>query len=935
MLVRLLLFLTLSAAPVFAGQVPARPLTDPEELSLQAFLQAVETSISTMDRVRWLDLLSATADRDAATEFFDAMVPQGITRVVVKERDRSALQGSLPGEGYRLVIEVFIETGPRGRIATWRLDVRRPRGDDIGRQPWRILAQDRLASIEGLHRLSLNPEKQFTARDLELQAVDFRLRLTSGDVFVAETPEGITGLVLLGDGTMLFEPAPKEERGQLKLFAGTETLETPFTAAFVRINPFEFEQRIANTMLEPAALDARLYRRGLEVFDEGVPKSFTLDLSDLSREVWSLLPQPGDFVAEVRTRRFNDLTYARSTSEAEDVTVFQRERKRNISAYASEQKLQSRGRFFNEDDLVDYDVLDYDIDAAFYPERQWMEGRTRLRLRIKSQAASVLTLRLVESLNVSSVMSEEFGRLLFLRVRNQNGLLVNLPSPVARDFPMTLTIQYSGRIERQRIQDESVELVSPAAPSAKEDQRNVQPDDIPFVPAEPKWLFSNRNYWYPQNQVTDYATARIRLIVPFEYQVVASGIQDEGSPAAVAALPIEGTSRVLPRVSYSFTAPQPLRYLGFVVSKLSRVDAATVAVDIEVKTRQPDMRGATTLQQQINRLNSTAVATPVGGRNTLQLAVDANRRQEGRGRDALGTVAELVRLYSSLVGDLPYGALTVAMVEDDVPGGHAPGYFAMINNPPPVTAFNWRNDPAAFQNFPEFFLAHEVAHQWFGQAVGWKNYHEQWLSEGFAQYFAALFARERRGEGAFRDVLRQFRRWAIEYSDQGPVYLGYRLGHIRGESRVFRALVYNKGAAVLHMLRRLVGDEAFFSGLKQFYAENRFKKAGTDDLRRAMETASGRDLNRFFDRWIYDNIIPRLRFSSVVEGQELIVRFEQSGDVFDVPVTVAVTYADGKTVESVVVVDEATKEVRLPLDGAVRSVEPNPDGAAIAHIDRK
>jgi hypothetical protein len=942
MFARLLLFLALAASPAFAGQVPARPLTDPEELSLQAFLQAVETSISTMDRARWMELLSPTADRDAATEFFDAMVPQGITGVVVKERDRSPLQGSLPGEGYRLVVEVFIETGSRGRIATWRLDIRRPRGDEIGRQPWRILAQDRLASIEGLHRLSLHPEKQFAARNLELQAVDFKLRLPSGDVFVSETAEGITGLVLLGDGTLLFEPAPKEERGQLKLFSGSETLETPFTAAFVRINPFEFEQRVTTAMLEPVAMDARLYRRGLEVFDEGVPKSFTLDLSDLSRGAWSLLPQPGDFVAEVRTRRFSDLTYARSSGEAEDVTLFQRERKRNISAYASEQKLQSRGRFFNEDDLVDYDVLEYDVDAAFYPDRQWMEGRTRLRIRIKSQAVSVLTLRFIESLNVASVMSDEFGRLLFLRVRNQNGLLVNLPSPVARDFPMTLTIQYSGRIERQRIQDESVDVSSDAlsaevdARRASDEQRNAQPDDIPFVPAEPKWLFSNRNYWYPQNQVTDYATARIRLTVPFEYQVVASGIQDEGSPAAVAAVPIEGTSRVVPRVSYSFTTPQPVRYLGFVVSKLSRVDAATVAVDIDVKAQAPDMRGATTLQQQLNRLyTNTVAAPPVGGRNTLQLAVEANRRQEGRGRDALGTTAEIVRLYASLVGDLPYGALTVAMVEDDVPGGHAPGYFAMINNPPPVTAFNWRNDPAAFQGFPEFFLAHEIAHQWFGQAIGWKNYHEQWLSEGFAQYFAALYARERRGEGAFRDVLRQFRRFAIEYSDQGPVYLGYRLGHIRGESRVFRALVYNKGAAVLHMLRQLVGDEAFFSGLKQFYAANRFKKAGTDDLRRAMEAASGRDLNRFFDRWIYDNSIPRLRFSSTAEGQELIVRFEQSGDIFDIPIPVAVTYTDGKTEESVVVVDEAVKEVRLPLNGGVRSVEPNPDGAALAHIEKR
>ena len=463
MLARFFLVLfALSSAPAFAAQVPVRAADD-DELSIQAFLQAVETAISTMDRTRWLELLSPTADRDQALEFFEAMVPQGITRVVVKERDRSALLGTLPGEGYRLVIEVFLETGPRGRIATWRLDIRRPRGEEIGRQPWRILAQDRLASIEGLHRLSLHTEKQFAARNLVLKSIDFELHVPAGDVFVAETPEGVTALAIVGEGIMSFYPAPKEERGQLRLFSGAESLETPFTAAFVRINPFEFERRVDDGMLEPVARDSRAWRRGLSVFEEGVPKSFNLDLSDLSRDVWSLLPQPGDFVAEVRTRRFDQLTYARSSGEAEDVTMFQRARKRNIAAYASEQKLLSRGRFFDEDTLVDYDILDYDIDAAFYPEREWLDGRTRIKLRVTSHALGVLTLKLAESLNVTSVMSDEFGRLLFLRVRNQNSVLVNLPTPVARDFPMTLTIAYSGRLPRQRIQEESAERIDRAA----------------------------------------------------------------------------------------------------------------------------------------------------------------------------------------------------------------------------------------------------------------------------------------------------------------------------------------------------------------------------------------------------------------------------------------------------------------------------------------
>jgi hypothetical protein len=922
----LLLLLALISSTAFAQQGPPRAL-DAEDLSIQNFLQAVETSISTMDRQRWVDLLSPSADRDKALEFFDAMVPQAITRVVVKERDRAPLQGTLPGEGFRLVVEVFMETGPRGRITTWNLDIRRPRGEDIGRQPWRILAEDRLASIEGLHRLSLSLDKQFAAKNLVVRAIDFELRLPQGDVFVAETPEGVTGIIMIGDGSMVFQPLPKEEKGQLRLFAGVDALETPFTSAFVRMSPFEFEQRITREMVEPVPFDSRAYRRGLAVFEENVPKSFNLDLSDLSREVWSLLPQPGDFVAEVRTRRFDDLTYARSSGEAEDISLFQRKSKRNIAAYASEQKLISRGRFYDEDNLVDYDVLDYDVDASFFPDREWMEGRTKLKIRIKAHALGVLTLRFAESLNVSSVTSDEFGRLLYLRVRNQNSVLVNLPQPVSRDYPMTLTITYSGRLVRQSIQEESIDL---------EQQRNSQPDDVPLVAPEPKWLFSNRNYWYPQNQVSDFATARVSMTVPSEYSVVASGITALGSPAAAPAAPIEGSSKVIQRTSYSFMAPQPVRYLGIVISRMNRVDAATVALDIvPVKPPPVDMRGADSLAQQITRINQAVAIPPVGARNTMTLSVEANRRQESRGRDAIYIAADILRVYSGLTGDAPYDAMTIAMVEDDVPGGHAPGYMAMINNPPPVTQLNWRNDPAAFQGFPEFFLAHELAHQWFGQAVGWKNYHEQWLSEGFAQYFAALYARDKRGEGAFREVLRQFRKWAIEDSDQGPVFLGYRLGHIKGESRVFRALLYNKGAAVLHMLRRLIGDGAFFAGVKKFYADNRFTKAGTDDLRRAMEATSGRDLNRFFERWIYDSGIPRLRYSTAVEGNELVVRFEQAGDIYDVPVTLAVTFADGKTTESVVIVNNAANEARIPLTGAVRSIDVNPDGAAIALIDRR
>jgi aminopeptidase N len=179
------------------------------------------------------------------------------------------------------------------------------------------------------------------------------------------------------------------------------------------------------------------------------------------------------------------------------------------------------------------------------------------------------------------------------------------------------------------------------------------------------------------------------------------------------------------------------------------------------------------------------------------------------------------------------------------------------------------------------------------------------------------------------------RRWAVDMSPQGPVYLGYRLGHIKDDGRVFRALVYNKGAMVLHMLRRLMGDEAFFAGLRDFYATWRYAKAGTDDFRLAMEKAGGQPLERFFERWIYSGAIPTVRFASQIDGTQLRVRFDQKGDIFDIPITVTVLYADGTSDDITVKVTEATTEQVIPLKGAVRAVEVNRDGGSLAEIEKE
>ena len=183
-------------------------------------------------------------------------------------------------------------------------------------------------------------------------------------------------------------------------------------------------------------------------------------------------------------------------------------------------------------------------------------------------------------------------------------------------------------------------------------------------------------------------------------------------------------------------------------------------------------------------------------------------------------------------------------------------------------------------------------------------------------------------------MLRQLRKWGMDNSDQGPVYLGYRLGHVHDQSRIFRALVYNKGASVLHMLRGLIGDDSFFRGLRRFYRTSRFRKAGTAELRAAMEAESGQRLERFFERWIFGSTLPKLKLAYHVEGTDVVVQVEQLGEIFDVPLTVTLQYADRKPVDVVVLVTDRFVDKRVALTGALRGVEVSKDDPALAEVVR-
>jgi hypothetical protein len=853
--------------------------TPPANDGISRVMRSLERVVTNGDSRAYSELV--LPDAITSEEFLDEWIQPGVTRAVVQERVRAESPNVPKGEGYDVYVDALAEFGRNGRVGTWLIKLRRssPSADE-----WRIAEFTVLTTVRGLYRLSLTPDKQYSVVNLALNAEDFDLRVPSGNAFVAETDAGVTGIVIVGRGEMTFSPTPAPEKGQVRIYSGSDTLSGRFDWVYLRAHPAEFDRRLDVTTFHARDVDARDLRRAEAVFQENLPRSFGIELADLSRDRWSVIPKFGDLVAEMNADR-GHLTYMKSVSDPEDIRFFDRTRTRTIAIYPSKEKLASRGPFFSEDDSAEFDIVNYDIDASFDPRREWIEGKATLLVTARHGSVSSLILNLAEPLTLRSVTSRRHGYLMGLRVSGQDDIIINLPQPLREGDLLDLEFTYGGRL--------------PAVPPEREALQLG--NDFFTIQALPSYIYTGRSGWYPSGEVTDYATATMRLRVPDGYSTVASGTLDEGFPRQI---PAEG--RGPGWWEYQFSATQPVRYLGWATSRFVHVDTTSFSID-------PADEDATMM---------SGVSYSFG-----QISVQSSGMLARKGRELFVDAQSVMKFYGSLLSDIPYQSFTLAVVERNQPGGHSPPYFAALSHPPPATPIAWRADPAYFDGFPEFFLAHEAAHQWWGQAVGWKNYHEQWISEGFAQYFAALYAEHAKKDDTFRQVIAQMARWTIDRSDQGPVYLGYRLGHIRNDGRVFRALVYNKGAITLHMLRKLVGDEVFFRGLRRFYATWRFKKAGTEDVKAAFEVESGRDLDAFFDRWIYGSSLPRLKFSYTTEGEAVNVRFEQVGERFEVPVTVTLKYATSAVDVTVPVTEQVTTK-RIPTTGPLRGVGVNEDGAA-------
>jgi aminopeptidase N len=192
-------------------------------------------------------------------------------------------------------------------------------------------------------------------------------------------------------------------------------------------------------------------------------------------------------------------------------------------------------------------------------------------------------------------------------------------------------------------------------------------------------------------------------------------------------------------------------------------------------------------------------------------------------------------------------------------------------------------------------IAHEIAHQWFGDSVTESTWSDLWLSEGFATYFAGLFVQRYEGEEAFQRYMRDAAASAFAYEKKKRTPIFDR--DTESLMGLLNANNYQKGAWVLHMLRSNLGDDVFFRGIRAYYESHKNAVASTEDLRGALEKASGKNLRAFFTRWVYDSGHPQYELKwEWLQRRELrlVLTQVQSGTVFTDPVNVSITTAGGK-----------------------------------------
>jgi hypothetical protein len=480
-------------------------------------------------------------------------------------------------------------------------------------------------------------------------------------------------------------------------------------------------------------------------------------------------------------------------------------------------------------------------------------------------------------------------------------------------------------IQESRKEDGSFYAILPlAAPLGQEQSINIEyeGDKVIEEAGEGSFYVGARTSWYPNlNGFGERALYDLTFKVPRQYKVISVGqLKEEAVEQDLA-------------VSHWVT-PNPVAVAGFNYGQYQRLDLPDEVTGYKISGYY--------LGELPNNLRGNRALQSMAPKRMTKYALEQTRAQ--------------LELCSFYFGKSPYQDIYVTEQPDFNFGQSWPNLVYL-----PISAYTdstqrWMlfgQINSKFTGFVQEVTPHEVAHQWWGHTVGWASYHDQWLSEGFAEFSAGLFLQQavkgdwRKDYIEFWDRLRQRvlekNNFGIAPNDAGPLWMGERLVSPRTAS-AYQNVTYPKGAYVLGMLRSMMyttedRDKAFIAMMHDFVETHRERAATTESFKAIAEKhmtknmdfqGNGR-LDWFFDEWVYGTQVPRYHFEYQLTPEDggkvklhMTITQSEVGDHFAMPVPVFADFGKGMIyLRQIGIVGNSTRSVDMLLPSQPKKVAMN------------
>lgn len=229
------------------------------------------------------------------------------------------------------------------------------------------------------------------------------------------------------------------------------------------------------------------------------------------------------------------------------------------------------------------------------------------------------------------------------------------------------------------------------------------------------------------------------------------------------------------------------------------------------------------------------------------------------------------------------------------------------------------------KNEREGLIAHEIAHQWFGDSASEKDWFHVWLSEGFATYMTCLYLEHTYGSARLEQQMKDHRNLVVDYFKKNPSpVIDTTITNI---NKVLNTNSYQKGAWFLHMLRKQVGDEAFWKGINRYYDTYQYSNALTSDFRAIMEKESNQTLEPFFNQWLYNAGHPQIEgtwhYNARKKGVQVSLKQRQS-NLFTMPVEIQLMGSGGQTQVVTAAMQERQGQFEFPANKRPTTVSLDP-----------